>query len=164
VRDGHGHRGGIRQVAIALREGELGGLDDEVHVRVLGRGGQIEALEQGEDGERGEALGGRRKACRLAPAVGHAERCDPAGAMRGEIAGGQRAAGLPGGASDALRHVSPVELLRAARGDELEGPRQVGLDEALRGQAVGMKDRPQGAPDLLRSRGVEQRRGRAVTR
>jgi hypothetical protein len=106
--DGHGHHRGIGQIAIAILEGELGGLDDEMHVLVLGSGRQIEALEQSEDGECGETLGGRRKARRLAPAIGHAQGRDPVGAMRGEIVRGQRAAGLPGGASDSLRQVAPV--------------------------------------------------------
>ena len=149
--DGHGHDRGIGQVAIAVLEGELGGLDDEMHVLVLRDGREIEALEQGQDGERGEALGGRRKAGRLAPAVRHAQGLDPVGAMRGEILDGQRAAGLSGGAGDAPRQIAPVELLGAVRGDALEGLREIGLDEALRGETVGVIDRPQRAPDLRRA-------------
>ena len=87
--------------------------------RRLRRGGQVEALEQGEDGERGEALGGRRKARRLASAIRHAQRGHPVGAMRGEIVRAQRAAGLPGGAGDAPGQVAPVELVRAACRNEL---------------------------------------------
>ena len=77
VLDGHGHHRGIGQVAVAILEGELGGLDDEMHVLVFRRGRQIEAFEQGQDSEGGEALGGRRKARRLAAAIRHAQRARP---------------------------------------------------------------------------------------
>src|SRR5262245_11302898 len=160
VLDRHGHQRGIRQVAIAILEGELGRLDGEVNVLVLGSGRDVEALEQGQDGQCGETLCGWRKARRLAAAIGHRKRRDPVGTVRVEIAGGQRAARLAGGPRDAAGQIPPVELLRATRGDQFQSLREVGLGKALPGEAIGVEDWPQRAPDLVGSRRAEERRRR----
>ena len=84
---------GIGQVALAILERELGRLHGQVHVVGVVERADVEALQQGEDRERGEALRRGREADRLAAAVAEAQRLHPVGAMRGKIVEGQWAAG-----------------------------------------------------------------------
>jgi len=101
---------------------------------------EIEALEQRQDRERGESLGRRRKAGRLATPVGHTQRLHPLGPMTSEVVGGQRAAGGARGPRDPCGEPAAIERVAAAPGDLVEGRGEIGLHEALARQEVGAED------------------------
>ena len=69
--NGNGDHRRIGEVTIAVLERELRRLDDDVDVVGVVEPRDVEAVEQGEDRERSEALGRRRKARGLAAAIAH---------------------------------------------------------------------------------------------
>src|SRR5207249_6773231 len=92
--------------------------------------GDVEALEQPEDRQRGEALGRRRKARGLAGAVRQPERLDPGRLVFREIVEGERAADgrCPGGQPPGER--AAIEVLRPVTRDRGQRGREGGLREA----------------------------------
>ena len=155
--DGHGHHRRIREVPITVLERELGGLDDDVDVVGIIEVGDVETVEQREDGEGGEALGRGREARRLAVAVAHAQGLDPVGAMLGEIPQRQRAADGVSAGHDAAGEIATIELLVAAFGHRGQRSGEVGLDEATVSEPIRVVDGPERAPDFGRSAGGKER-------
>ena len=125
----------------------------------LGESVDVEALEQRQDRERGESLGRRRKAGRLATPVGHTQRLHPLGPMTSEVVGGQRAAGGARGPRDPCGEPAAIERVAAAPGDLVEGRGEIGLHEALARQEVGAEDAPELCSEL-RGRLVAEEIGR----
>ena len=157
----HGHRDDRRigEVAVAILERELGGLDDDVDIVGVVEVGHVEAFEQGEDGEGGKALGRRREARRLAVAITHAERLDPVGAVLGEVGKRERTADGAGAGHDAAGEVTAIERLAAAVGHRGQRGGEIGLHELPVGEAIRVVHGPERAPDLDRRRGAEERAG-----
>jgi hypothetical protein len=153
---GHRHRGGIREVAVAIGEGELDRLDQHVDVVRLLERGEIEALRQTQQGQRRHALGGRRKARGHAAVPGQHQRVHPLGPVRGEVPHAQRAARVGRGGSEAVRERASVEGVGAAVANRLERAREVRLDERAARQRIGMIERPEVAADLPARGGSEE--------
>ena len=116
----------------------------------------VEALEQREDGQRGEPLGRRRQADRLALAIAQAERLDPVGAVLGQIGGGQGTAGPARGLGEATRERTAIELLRAIAGHVRQRHGEIRLDEPLGPEPVRVEDRPERAAHVGVGRAREQ--------
>ncbi len=122
----------IGQPLIAVGESDLHGLYDVVVVvgRPFPPTPDIEAFEQIQNLERGEALGGGWHLEGLVAAVCRADRIDPLGAVLGEVFGAQRRALRFERTADATGDVALVEGSGAVGRDRFERTGQVGLDEA----------------------------------
>ena len=127
-----------------------------MHVVGLGQGLDLEPLEQGQNRERGESLGRRRKARGLAAAVGNAQRLDPLGPVARQIVGGQGAAGGTRGSGEAATERAAIERVAPAPGDLLQGRRQISLDEPLALQELGVEDGPERTAQIGRRRVTEE--------
>ena len=119
-----------------------------MHVVGLGEGRDVEALEQGQDRERGESLRRRRKAGGLSAPVGNAQRLDPLGLVPSEVVGRQRTAGGARAPREPPGERAPVECVASAPSDLFEGRREIGLHEALAPQKVGMEDAPEPVAEI----------------
>ncbi len=133
----------IGDPAVAVRVGQLGHLDQQV--QMLGRvdlvAREIEALEQVERQQRGQALGGRRRLVHRVAAVGGRDRLAPLALVRGQVLRGEEAVARHA-VRDRARHAPLVEELGLAA--QLgERAREIGLAEAvagLRELAAGHED------------------------
>ena len=152
----HPHGPGIGQVPVAVREGELGRLDEDVHVVGLRQRGHVERLGHAEHRQRRHPLGRRRKARRHATAIADREWRHPLRPMLGEVLDRERAAGGGGGGHDPPRHVAAIERLGPARRHRFERSRQVGLDEGCAAEDVGVVEGPEISPDRGRGLGAEE--------
>ena len=156
MRDRDALEGRVGQVTVAVLEGELRRLDDEVDVVGLGERSDVEPLEERQDRQGSEALRRRGQARRLAAAVGNAQGLDPLGPVRGEILDGQRTAGGGGAECDPSAERAAVERVDATPRKLLERRAEVGLHEALARQERRMIDTPERRAQPGRRGGAEQ--------
>src|SRR3712207_8481001 len=88
--------------------------------RVARVAGEVEAFEDVEGEQRGDALAVGRHLPHIVAAVTRRDRLDPGGGVGGEIGGAEVAAGVRGEALDRLGHLAPVEGVRAGFGDQAQ--------------------------------------------
>ena len=122
------HEGRVGKVGIAVEEGLLGGLDDEV---VIVRAAflyprQVEIVEDVQDLQRGHALGVGREVVGTAITIGHGDGLHPVGRMPGEIPRGEQAAVLFQVRCDGRGDGPLVELVRALVRQQGQRGRQLG--------------------------------------
>ncbi|MNS97557.1 hypothetical protein D3C72_1318940 [compost metagenome] len=157
---------GVGHVAVALDERLLHGFYQQVVVvrAAFGDAGEVEAVEDAEDLQRGHALRGRRQAQQLAAAIGHAQRQRVARGSARQIRHAQRRAHGAQAGDDALGQLAFIELARAMAGDAFQAAAQRRLAQGCadgRNRAVGHEGLreagpaaqfigPEGLPEMLR--------------
>ena len=96
--------------------------------------GQVESLQDREPHERGDPLPVRRYLPDLRVPVRHTDGLDPVGPVRGEVVGGEVAAGPDGEVDHHFGERPRVEHARALAGEGLEGGGVIGEAPALAGR------------------------------
>ena len=173
--DGDLGENGIGDEAVAVDEGELHRLDEEVVVvgAALRDGGQVEAVEDAHDLEGRQPLGRRTQADELPAAIGHAQRALVPGTAASEVVRRQRRARLLQPARDPLGQLALVEVAAAILRQRCERAGEVGLAKRLTGlrDAAGVGEHAHDigpVADLLgaevRPEALRRRQGEAVRR
>ena len=124
---------GVTYLVVQVLEGQLLRLDFEVYAlrARASQGGEIEALQDVQHLEGGDALAGRWDLVDPDALVFGGYRLDERRLVGREVFFGQESTGLPGGARDAGGDLTPVEGIGTVYRDGREGGREIHLGEDL---------------------------------